>query len=141
MRVTIESKRYLNAPSDLVADMTVREFLKRYGTESHRDVFGQDFWVDQVLPSSDPTAAYQRSFWRENTVISDVRFPNEISRLKSYGGSLWNVTREGFSGDSHASEQPIPEDMIDFSLMNNGSFEDLYKKIDEYLISVLLNCR
>src|SRR3954469_23707179 len=28
-------------------ELTVREFLQRYGTESHRDIFGSMFWVDQ----------------------------------------------------------------------------------------------
>jgi len=30
--------------------ITGRQALQRYGTEGHRDVFGEDFWVDALLP-------------------------------------------------------------------------------------------
>jgi hypothetical protein len=34
-----------------------RALLQRFGTESHRDVFGDDFWVDALLPTGfEPTA-------------------------------------------------------------------------------------
>ena len=32
--------------------MTFREFLQRYGTEAHRDVFGKDFWLEYTLPAN-----------------------------------------------------------------------------------------
>src|SRR5881394_3350138 len=32
-----------------IIDFNIRQYLQRYGTEAHRDVFGDDFWVEQVL--------------------------------------------------------------------------------------------
>src|SRR5882757_6905760 len=56
--------------------VTAREFLQRYGTESHRNVFWDSFWVDLVLP---PGNRYSTN---TNMVVSDVRFENEVSRVK-----------------------------------------------------------
>src|SRR4051812_41564969 len=57
--------------------ITGRQYLQFYGTEAHRNVFGNDFWVEQVFdkPVTDGTIL----------VVTDMRFPNEIAGVLDRG--------------------------------------------------------
>lgn len=91
-----------------------REFLQNYGTEAHRKIFGDDFWVNQVLPEN------FREIKPQITLITDCRFPNEAERIKDLGGKIIEICRPNQnSKDNHASEKPLPEDLIDLTLINN----------------------
>src|SRR5215467_4376192 len=59
--------------------ITFRELLQRYGTEAHRDVFGNCFWVDLTLP-------VQGFYPGRAIVVTDVRFREEAERVKFLGG-------------------------------------------------------
>lgn len=66
-----------------IVRMSMRTFLQRYGTESHRDLFGTDFWVYQSLP---------HGFDHDGllVVITDMRFPNEFNRAHELGAfKVW----------------------------------------------------
>lgn len=99
-----------------------RVLLQRYGTEAHRDVFGQDFWVDQVLPN--PCAGFAgRDDAFDLLVVTDVRFPNEVERIKDCDGVIWRVERdltEPVTG--HVSEQEVEVDLV---IRNHGDLDDL----------------
>lgn len=97
-----------------------RVFLQRYGTEAHREVFGTDFWVTQAL--SDLSA--------DLTVVTDVRFPNEAEAILKLSGEVWHVVRPGQTGaGSHVSEQPLADHLYDAEILNDGSLDDLRRKI------------
>lgn len=111
---------------EVISDLTIREFLQRYGTEAHRDVFGDDFWVDQVdlFHGTD-----------EIVVCTDVRFENEARAILRSGGVVVQVLGpddvEG-ADDTHASETPLPEDLVTYRLDNSlrtDDFENLDNKI------------
>jgi hypothetical protein len=138
-----------------------RQALQRYGTEAHRDVFGEDFWVDALLPTDvyqegtvgpqtvgmEPRGRMIRR-WPENfrqqmdfspisdsslpeiCVITDVRFENEANRIHELGGKVWEVHRSSVeTGDTHASEAPLPSDCVDLIVDNNGTIEKLNKRV------------
>jgi hypothetical protein len=112
-----------------LADCTGREFLQRFGTEAHRDVFGEDFWVDQLLP--------QVIGWQENfrpdpvlpelpafAVITDCRFENEARRVKKLGGVVWEIDRPSDDeGDDHSSEKPLPRNLVDLTIVNDKTLD------------------
>lgn len=98
-----------------------REFLQYYGTEAHRDVFGTDFWVDQVLPGTQNAFAkrVEREPW-DVLLISDVRFPNEAKRVRKVGGKIIRITRPDLEvTDGHASEVRLPDELVDYELTND----------------------
>jgi hypothetical protein len=98
--------------------MTMREFLQRYGTESHREVFGTDFWVDMALPLDTDHS-------NRILVVTDMRFPNEVARVRELGGITWKIERASeTSFGAHPSEQDVDDD-IDVFIDNNGTLEDL----------------
>lgn len=106
--------------------MTFREFLQRYGTEAHRDVpeMGYDFWVELLLPV--------RGYYAErNIVISDVRFDNEAKRITLLDGINVEVSRAtAVSKDPHRSEDGIDPDLVDYTIFNNGSLDELGSGVD-----------
>jgi hypothetical protein len=110
-----------------------REFLQRYGTESHREVFGYDFWVDQVLPYHPMSVAGWDEFVGQNLAISDARFDNEVARIRYYEGKIVEIVRPMIvdQTDQHISEQvPTP----DFRLINReDNMVNLYAALDEWM--------
>lgn len=132
--------------TNTVAQHTIngRVALQRYGTEGHRDVFGENFWVDALLPTElRPPAGLQEHehglsvpIWPLNfrgplsadppdiAVITDVRFPNEAERIRDLGGQVWEIWRDYLHDDTHSSEKRLPKDLIDRTVFNNSSLND-----------------
>lgn len=111
----------------IMREITGREYLKWFGTEGHRDVFGDDFWVDLLLPL-EHNWVFE---WKDKldnrldfAVITDVRFANEARRIKEVGGVVWNIDR-GLDGDGHVSEQPLPTHLVDLVIDNRSTLEAL----------------
>lgn len=111
------------------SSMSWRQFLQRFGTEMGREVFGENFWVDLIIPHKDSsTAAADRQF-HGNRVISDARFENELLRIHALGGYNVRIVRPGIESDGHASEIEPPDYLIDYTLVNDGSLVDLRVKV------------
>ena len=121
-----------------------RMALQLMGTEAGREVFHKDIWVVSLL---------NRAKGRD-VVVTDVRFQNEIKYIQNSGGFVIRVKRgedpdwlEGLSKltvdyerngfmsgkDVHISEWDWVGTDFDFEVENNGTIEDLGKKIDEVL--------
>jgi hypothetical protein len=111
---------------DNLGSMDFRSFLQRYGTEAHRDVFGQDFWLEYTLPSN----GYYHG---RNIVVTDVRYSNEAKRVRDFGGSIWFINRitNKQTSDPHSSE--TLDFGTDVTVPNSSTIEDLYARIEEAL--------
>lgn len=111
-------------------DISVRYFLQRYGTESHRSIFGDDFWVDALFKNFDPWDG-------KNYVITDARFSNELIKIKEHGGFNLRVVRNNLTKviDGHVSEAPPPLALVDYTVYNEGSFGELYDEVDIFMVS------
>lgn len=129
--VAIQVRDYGGDPydPDLHANITVREYLQRYGTEAHREVFGFDFWVEQVPLEHD----------RRIVVVTDVRFENEARAVRRAGGyvvqvvgPLWVEAAE----DAHASEKPLTLDLIDDAIANPVR-DDGFRSLDNETAQLL----
>ena len=117
----VESKNYEHS-------YTWRSFAQRYGTEAHREIFGEDFWVDKVLPRPNKRGikSHQDKLW----IVTDVRFPNEALRIKELGGKIINVKRPNVDKkDNHISESSLNNFFIDYELVNDGSLEELKERV------------
>lgn len=101
--------------------MTVREILQFVGTELIRNQMDPDTWVKSVF----------RQQWRDDDVviIADCRFPNEAEFARERG-LLLKVERNVDFGDHHVSEMALDDyNNYHYILQNNGSFNDLRKKL------------
>jgi len=133
LTVSWERSDSFSTLTEVTHKISGRQALQRYGTEGHRDVFGDDFWVDVLLPEETihddlegivPTWPYNfrgplSAEPPEICVITDCRFPNEALRVKALGGEVWEIDRIDMElDDSHASEVPLPPELIDHTLPN-----------------------
>jgi hypothetical protein len=132
-----------------IENLTQRLVLQQWGTEVGRRAFHDDIWIASV-ENKLITA-------KDNIVISDCRFPNELKSIKRMGGLTIRVSR----GDNpiwyesaiaynignkesldtlkkhhvHASEYSSVGLDYDYYIENNSTVDELHRKIDS-----VINC-
>ena len=121
--------------------VNVRYNLQTLGTEVGRELLGKDTWVTVA-----DNMIFDLLADGKNVVLTGVRFPNELRLINKYeAGETWYVTRPSAKkeakGDEiitaqHASETSVSADDFTFVIDNDGSLEDLYKKVDDGLVRV-----
>ena len=123
---------------------TVRKALQQIG-DGFRQI-KEDIWIDLTVKNlKGPTA------------ISDVRYINELKKIRDLGGLNILVYREGFlNDDPNGSESQIRKfiefylkqdfeglvnnrfegiyNLVDYFILNSGSLDNLYYKIDNQLV-------
>ena len=132
-----------------IPKLTPRWVLQYWGTEVCRVGFHDDIWIASLENKMRKT--------RDNIVISDVRFPNEIKAIHNAGGLVIRVKRgddpawfqaatdynKGPNGNAawslsknkldqlkvHASEYSWVGGDIDYTVWNNASIDDLFDQI------------
>lgn len=116
-----------------MVELTLRDFLKRYGTESHRDVFGNDFWIDQLFKYERTHSEWHRG---DRYCISDARFANELRAIIELGGFNVRVVRPGLKADEHRSEQIPSPDLIFTTIDNSDDFHHLHEQVNSALSKI-----
>lgn len=126
-------------------NLTPRWILQYWGTEVCREGFHDDMWIaslENKLRNSN-----------DDIVISDCRFPNEITALRAQGGAIINVQRgpqphwydiasKANHGDTkaqawlakegiHASETAWAGTNFDAIIDNNSSLDRLYSQVKD----------
>lgn len=121
-----------------IASFNGRQYLQWFGGEA-RNVFGDTFWIDQVLPNvqvADGVSIRSREISGEYSLmkryqgtdilcVTDVRYPNEAQRILDLGGEIWEIIKPGLKSDGHGSEVILPHNLVTKSLINDGSVDDL----------------
>ena len=102
-----------------------RRLLQILGTEVGREMFGQDFWVNQAMKNLGKF---------DKAVITDVRYPNEYKAIKAREGIIIRIIKPGTGAvNMHASETALDNFSFDATIVNDGTIYDLNKKIDKLL--------
>jgi hypothetical protein len=129
--------------SRLGKEITPRYVLQQWGTEVCRRAFHDDIWIaslENKLRTS-----------KDNIVVSDCRFYNEIQSIKNQGGIIiwiqrgitphwYDIAAKANKGDIkarawleaeriHASEYSWAGTKFDHMIDNNGSIEHLYDQL------------
>jgi hypothetical protein len=126
-----------------IRELTPRWVLQHWGTEVLRRHFHDDIWIAS-LENKLRTA-------RDNVVISDCRFPNEIRGLKAQGAKIiwiqrgitphwYTIAEQANRGDNkarewlglngvHASEYSWAGTDFDAVIDNDQSIEHLYSQL------------
>ena len=124
--------------SDVKVDswMTMRTLLQRYGTEAHRGVFGDNFWVDQgILAWSKHVAMFPT----HTCIFTDVRFDNEAYAILQNGGKVYEVVGPLGVMDKdaeHESERGFHADLISGYIINSERNDD-YAMLDSQIEALL----
>lgn len=128
---TPEGKKNRNA----LWNMTTREFMQRLG-QGLRDAISPDVWVTllecRILSKKDIYSII---------IVDDARMPNELEMIHKLGGITIRVTRPDHVAISngiknHPSEQDLPDDLIDYDLVNDGTPEELYAKLHALVTTI-----
>lgn len=113
---------------------TPRNILQIMGTECMRHGYREDIWIKAVERFIEPPSP-------DEWVITDVRFPNEASAIKSWGGYLVRVDRppgehyDAVKTQKHASETSMDAYTDwDYVIKNDGTLKDLETKVDEMVL-------
>ena len=152
---TEESRNWREQPDDFWSEKMGKKFsprlaLQLLGTEAGREVFHKDIWVNSLLKRAGD----------KNVVITDVRFKNELKFIQKNNGVVVRVKRgpepEWYEdaikvnkGDRyigwalakdrlkrkgiHVSETDWVGSKFDYTIENDGTLEDLGKKVDGLL--------
>lgn len=110
--------------------------LHQFTGDGARRVFGEDFWMDQVLPPCTPyigedmIRAAELHGRPDTLIIPSIRYENEAERVLDYDGIVIEVVRPGMlaDGDSFVSEQPLDRKLISYQIVNDGTLDDLRAK-------------
>lgn len=124
-----------------------RDAIAQFGTEMGREVFGENFWLDLLLPSNE-IPGYDWKFNFQNAdicLIIDQRFENEFDRIRYLGGYCWKIRRTDAEkvviNKDHASEAGLPDYMYDVIINNDDNNMDLARERTEVEFARLLERR
>jgi hypothetical protein len=135
-----------------IPHLNPRWVLQQWGTEVGRRAFHDDIWIASI--------EHRLRSVKDNIVISDCRFPNELKSIKRAGGITIRVKRgdnpvwydaavavnkgyysPGFhdarkvleENNVHASEYSSVGLEYDYYVENNGSVDELHRNIDSII--------
>jgi len=105
----------------------VRRLLQKLGTEVGRNMVGENVWVNIIARKIDDSL-----YADEPVIVTGIRFPNEISMIRSFAGRAIWIDRPGEQAPAgaavHASENGVQPHEFDLTVDNDGTLEDLYAK-------------
>jgi len=130
--------------------LTPRYALQIMGTEGGRQCYS-NIWVRRGIHAAKQIELGFRytqlggveylsgeGLWPKIAVFTDNRFINEVEGIQAAGGKVFRVKRPGFEKPrfNHASETEqlsIPDDKLQGVINNDGTLEDLEKKVLELI--------
>lgn len=129
--------------------LTPRYALQIMGTEGGRHCYS-NIWVVRGLNDArliEEGRRYERSSgveinlvkdYPKTAVFTDARFVNEVEAIQRTGGKVFRVVRPGydkprFNHPSETEQMSIPDDRLQGVIHNDGTLEDLEKKVLELL--------
>jgi dephospho-CoA kinase len=151
---------YNNVSEPKLIKLTPRLLMQLLGTECGRNIIHPNIWctalfvdyklIDGDISNSPYTSKKQNNALKAlkshypNWIITDLRFPNELQAVKDRGGITIRVNR--FTGHvvidndthvvtdwQHPSETALDNAMFDYTIINDGSIEELIEKVKEIL--------
>lgn len=113
--------------------VTARSILQWWGTE-YRRAQDPDYWVKAW--------AREAMKWQgkgKTILVDDVRFPNELAKIRSLGGMVVRIVRPGHEGvNNHESERALDGvDDWDAVVVNDGTLPEFYVKLNDVYLSLL----
>lgn len=137
--------------------ITYREMAQKVGKESSRDVFGEDFWMRHVglrlkeLEDENDVHLRHKEHHqiRNGIVLADIRYPNEATWVKRFGGSVIFVDRDdvdrGFvANEQHPAERGLPLELADYVIDNRATKDALFYRVEKVMTEIkaqyLISC-
>lgn len=113
-------------------DKSPRQLMQTLGTEWGRTHVAADIWCRSMAQR----LIIAQRFHQEDFVLTDVRFQEEADMVHRLGGFVWRIERPNAATTQHAghaSETAGAAIKPDRILINDGTIDDLYEKVDAAL--------
>lgn len=111
-------------PRQELCGKSFRHAAQTLGTEWGRNLIDPDLWANHLANKimNNPTV---------NFVVDDLRFQNEWRVLSDLGAKFIEISRDNRSSDTHSSEHGLEIITPDAIITNNGTHQDLIKKLSD----------
>jgi hypothetical protein len=148
-------------------DIDFRQCMAQFATEGARLIYGEDHWVDLLLPTSmyidgQDLPTYPK--WHDSfavfvhllrlprvadvCAIHDMRFDNELQRVRTLGGVNVKIRRKQAEDAVlaeashrglaiHESELGLPDEEFDYVVPNDGTLDDFRVLINSLAVAVM----
>ena len=117
------------AASPLLNGETPRKLMQTLGTEWGRGLH-PDFWVSIWGSAVDATPG-------ELIIVDDCRVENEARAVRQLGGKVVQIIRSGAGiGGEHASERPLPLELVDFQVFNSSDIRHLHTLVSNIYYAI-----
>ena len=123
---------HVNGPLKEVVDpkygVSPRQALQTLGTDWARDTINKDIWLIRARTVLE----------HGNVVVADVRFDNEAELIRELGGIVIEVVGKHSSENvrEHDSEMGVSLGLIDHTILNDGTLEDLESQINTIMFNL-----
>lgn len=106
---------------------SIRTLMQRFGTDLVCNKIDQNFWTNYALDVCNKA--------KTHVIISDVRQQWELDALRAIDSVIIHIKRDGINNnaDMHSTESGLPSYDGDFVVENNGSLDELFKKVNKIL--------
>lgn len=128
------------APDPRWFGVSPRQIMQFVGTDLFRNQ------MEKIMPGiNEDFFVHRFKLWYEpelnknpnlKLIVSDIRFINEADYVTNMGGTVIKLIRLKTT-DIHQSETECEKINGQFEIHNCGTLDDLYKKIDQIMISIL----
>lgn len=129
-----------------------RLFMQKFGTDICRNTLpgvipemkldeGDSLWIK--LYKINRAKKLKRNK-KSKMIVSDVRFVDESTAIQNDGGFIIRIVRKAESKtdiNEHTSETEMKSIMPDFTIVNDGTLEDLFKKVESAIDVLMLSHR
>ena len=131
----LESEDFKNSKIEYLSTedkcITPRYLLQYLGTDVLRNSINEDIHVNALL--NDIKSSQNANILA--FVITDLRFRNELEAIKKHGGLTIRLNRNEankiVSNSQHESETALDNAQFDITIDNNGTFEELFLKVQK----------
>lgn len=106
-------------------DVSPREIMQELG--DHCRNYNSNFFITHMRSRIEKA----QSQGIKNIVITDVRYDNEARLIRELGGKIVKIERDitTTKHSGHSSEQGILSDLVDHTVYNNRTIEELIEKV------------
>ncbi len=119
----------ISMPVEMGTEITIRKAMQGYG-KMIKDNFGEDYWIKFLVDKIRNEGVGQ------DIIITDIRFPREISVIKGELENDYNIQTVRIKRDTGIEDGDISECALDFMgdgdfdfvIKNDGSIEKLWEK-------------
>ena len=131
----LENEDFKNSKIDYLSSedkcITPRYLLQYLGTDVLRNSINEDIHVNALL--NDIKSSQNANILA--FAITDLRFRNELEAIKKHGGLTIRLNRNEankiVSNSQHESETALDNAQFDITIDNNGTFEELFLKVQK----------